>query len=136
VEGIDVSGVSSWSGTQLRPLDLILSDLSPMTSGRRFVIGGDFNASVRFDDYYRAGSRGSAFTKWFLKAKDAKWRAAHPKFHAGEQRTLFRPGRDEPYQLDHFFTDDQTWDSLTGCDVIAVPYLNEFTDHAPLAMEW
>ena len=57
VEGIDASGVSSWGGTRLRPLDLILSDLSPMTRDRRFVIGGDFNASIRFDDYYRMGSR-------------------------------------------------------------------------------
>ena len=136
VEGIDATGVSSWGGSLLRPLDLILNDLSPITKGRRFVVGGDFNASVRFDDFYRTGSQGSAFTKWFLKAKDAKWRAAHPKFHVGEERTLFRGGSEGPYQIDHFFTDDRTWDALTRCDVIDVPFLREFSDHAPLVLEW
>ncbi len=75
-------------------------------------------------------------TRWFTRARDAKWRAAHPKFHAGEERTLFRKGREELYQIDHLFTDNQTWKTLKSCQVLQVPYLSELSDHAPLALEW
>lgn len=129
----------SWSGPSLENLDLILHDLSKITAKRRFVVGGDLNAAKRFDDSKRRSSRGSNYHKWFSKARDAKWRLAHPKFHAGEERTIFRtarPGEDLELQIDHLFTDDATWDLLTSCNVLQVPYLTEFTDHAPLALEW
>jgi exonuclease III len=138
LDGLDTADVSSWGGKSIYSLDLILADVSAATRGRRFVIGGDFNAALRYDLFHRYSSVGSGYTRWFMKARDAGWRAAHPKFHSGEERTLFRKGlpEGENHQVDHLFTDDTTWDQLTRCDVLHVPYLNEFTDHAPLAMEW
>lgn len=73
--------------------------------------------------------------EWFAKAEAAGWRAVHPKFHAGEQRTLFRPGKDEAFQLDHLLCDRKTWDAATACEVLQVPYLEELSDHAPLSVD-
>jgi hypothetical protein len=38
--------------------------------------------------------------------------------------------------VDHLLTDRTTWSDLTRCDVLTVPFLDEFTDHAPLVLEW
>ncbi len=128
-------GVGCSTSGRLFPLDVILADLAAHTSGRRFVVGGDLNAALRFDALFGPTSVYYGNAEWFSKAAAAGWRAVHPKFHAGEQRTLFRPGKDEAFQLDHLFCDRKTWDAATGCDVLAVPYLNELSDHAPLALD-
>ena len=69
------------------------------------------------------------------QAAAAGWRAVHPKFHAGEQRTLFRPGKDEAFQWDHIFCDGKPWDAATACDVLHVPHQHELSDHAPLVFD-
>jgi len=117
------------------PLDVILADLAQHTAGRRFVVAGDMNAALRFDALYAPTSVYYGNAEWFGKAAAAGWRALHPKFHAGEQRTLFRPGKDEAFQLDHLFCDRKSWDAATACDVLQVPYLSELSDHAPMAGE-
>ena len=117
------------------PLDLVLADLAPRTIRRRFVVGGDLNAALRFDALYGPTSAYYGNAEWFAKAAVAGWRAVNPKFHAGEQRTLFRPGKDEAFQLDHLLCDRRTWDAATACEVLQVPYLGELSDHAPWAME-
>jgi len=129
------AGVGGSHTGDISPLDLILHELKALTPGRRFIIGGDLNASVRFDDLYTKGSALYGNVEWFTKAREAGWWNAHRKFHTGDQRTLFRPGKDEPFQIDHLFTDRATWASLTACDVLTVPYLGEFTDHAPMVLE-
>lgn len=135
-EGLDVTSVPTYDGGQHHALDLILDDLSNLTRvrGSRFVVGGDLNTSVRFDDIYNQDSA----SKWFMRARAAKWRPAHPKFHAGEERTFFSKGRPDQgwYQLDHLFTDNKTWNELKSCDVLQLPDLRELSDHAPLALEW
>ena len=65
------------------------------------MVGGDLNAALRFDALYPPTSVYYGNAEWFGKAAAVGWRALHPKFHAGEQRTLFRPGKDEAFQLDH-----------------------------------
>lgn len=117
------------------PLDVILADLAPHTRGRRFVVGGDLNAALRFDALYPPTSVYYGNAEWFGKAAAVGWLALHPKFHAGEQRTLFRPGKDEAFQLDHLFCDRTSWDAAAACDVLQVPYLDELSDHAPVAVE-
>ena len=123
------------SSGKLFPLDVVLADLAPHTAGRRFIVGGDLNAALRFDALYAPTSVYYGNAEWFGKAAAAGWRAVHPKFHAGEQRTLFRPGKDEAFQLDHLLCDRTTWDAATACEVLRVPYLGELSDHAPLSME-
>jgi exonuclease III len=100
------------------------------------VVGGDLNAALRFDDLYTRGASLYGNLEWFSKAREAGWWNAHRKFHAGEQRTLFRPGKpDEHFQIDHLFTDKGTWTDLQRCEVLSVPFLGEFSDHAPLVLE-
>lgn len=133
----DLSGVGGSHTTKVFPIDLILKDLTSLTYRRRFLIGGDLNASVRFDDLYTPGSDLYGNVEMFKKLREAGWWNCHRKFHAGDQRTLFRPGKpDEWFQIDHVFTDRQSWRDLTACDVLDVPFLAEFTDHAPLVMEF
>ena len=136
LNGHDLDGVAGSHTTKIYPVDLILAELAAITPGRRFIIGGDLNVSVRFDDRYTRGSDLYGSVEWFGKARDAGWRNAHRKFHAGDQRTLFRPGKpDEHFQIDHLFSDHDTWAELSRCDVLAVPLLEEFTDHAPLLLQ-
>src|SRR3954451_24482346 len=104
MDGLDVEGLSSWHGENLYSLDLILDDLRPLTRNRRFVLGGDLNCALRWDAFYGRTSSYSGYFNWFLKSRDAGWIAAHSKLQAGEERTLFRPGRpNELYQVDHLF---------------------------------
>lgn len=86
---------------------VILADLAAHTRSRRFVVGGDLNATLRFDALYAPTSVYYGNAEWFGKATAVGWRALHPKFHAGEQRTLFRPGKNEAFQLDHLFCDHE-----------------------------
>lgn len=137
LEGKDLSGVAGSHTTKVFPIDLILKGLTSLTYRRRFLIGGDLNASVRFDDLYTQGSDLYGSVEMFGKVREAGWWNCHRKFHSGDQRTLFRPGKpDEWFQIDHLFADRQTWTQLTMCDVLDVPFLGEFTDHAPLAVEF
>lgn len=136
LDDLDLDGVGGSHTTKVYPLDLILSELKPITSRRRFVVGGDLNASIRFDDLVTKGSALYGNVEWFSKARDAKWCNAHRKFYAGDERTLFRPGKPgEFFQIDHVFTDGTTWNQITRCDVMRVPFLTELTDHAPLVLE-
>lgn len=129
-------GVGGSHTADLYPLDLIRNDLSRLTQKRRFIVGGDLNAALRFDQLYPKNSVYYGNLEWFTKAHESGWWNAHRKFHAGEERTLFRPNKpDELFQLDHLFTDRTTWSNLTRCDVLPVPFLDELTDHAPLVME-
>jgi hypothetical protein len=105
--GLPESVSCSTSG-KVFPLDVILADLAPHTAGRRFIVGGDLNAALRFQALYAPTSVYYGNGEWFGKAAAAGWRAVHPKFHAGEQRTLFRPGKDEAFQLDHLLCDRKT----------------------------
>lgn len=118
------------------PIDVILHDLRRVTKGRRFVVGGDLNASIRFDDLSAQGRNLNSNSAWFTKARAAGWCNAHRKFNAGDQRTLFRhAGKDDNYQIDHVFTDSSTWYAVTRCEVMAGPFLEELSDHAPLVLE-
>lgn len=129
-------GIGATHTTKIYPVDLIRHELSGLTSGLRFIVGGDFNLSIRFDDLYTRSSDLYGNVEWFSRVRGAGWWNAHRKFHVGDQRTLFRPGKpDEHFQIDHIFTDRTTWSQVSACDVLQVPYLEELTDHAPVAME-
>lgn len=129
-------GMGSATSGKLFPLDVILAHLARHTARRLFVVGGDLNAALRFDALYPPTSVYYGNAEWFAKAAAAGWRALHPKFNAGEQRTLFRPNRhDEAFQLDHLFCDRKTWDAAVSCKVLQVPYLAELSDHAPSSVD-
>ena len=41
----------------------------------------------------------------------------------------------EHFRIDHLFTDKKSWAELRRSDVLDVPFLDEFTDHAPLMLD-
>lgn len=131
----EVVGLAASHTTRIYPTDLIRDALTQVTPRRRFIVGGDLNLSIRFDDLYTKGSDFYGNVEWFQRVREAGWWNPHKKFHAGDQRTLFRPGKDEHFQIDHLFVDNRTWKNVSMCDVLDVPFLDELTDHAPLVME-
>lgn len=117
--------LGSWNAAIIR------SAVTHASVGRQFVAGGDFNLSWRFDE---TESRPTGWASDQFKAmRDAGWRRPHLKFHAGEERTLFRRPL-EMFQLDHFFTDANTYVAATSCDVIHLDDLERLSDHAPLGL--
>lgn len=112
---------------------IILMSIDAHVKKRRFVAGGDFNLAWRFDEM-QGGRQNYWASAQFKEHRDRGWRRCHLKFHAGEERTLFR-GRDELYQLDHFFADEETYRQTTRCDVINLDERDRLSDHAPMILE-
>lgn len=116
----------SWNATS------IYTAIARAATHQRTIVGGDFNLAWRFDEidtdhrYWAAAQ--------FRAMRELGWRRPHLKFHAGEERTLFRKDH-ELYQLDHFFTDAQTYAAATSCEVVKLEDLERLSDHAPLMLE-
>jgi endonuclease/exonuclease/phosphatase family metal-dependent hydrolase len=112
---------------------VVVNAIAGRVRGRRFVIGGDFNTAWRFDE-----TQGNATGYWaseqFRAIRDRGWRRCHLKFHAGEERTLFRRPN-AIYQLHHFFADDDTYRAASRCDVVHLENLERLSDHAPVILE-
>ena len=86
--------------------DLAVAALVPWVTGRRFLVGGDWNNALLFDTVYPSGAEGGpgASTEFFELRKETGWFDAMRKFHDNEIRTYFDPSS-APYELDHVFTD-------------------------------
>ncbi len=113
---------------------IILAVVARAAARTPFIAGGDFNLAWRFDE--TASGRPDPYwaSAQFKAIRERGWRRPHLKFHAGEERTLFR-GPNEIYQLDHFFTDAETYRASTRCDVVSMDDLGGLSDHAPLLLE-
>lgn len=111
---------------------IILDAIARSSSGGRFILGGDFNVAWRFDETDKVPSHWAG--DQFRAMRERGWRRPHLKFHAGEERTLFRHDH-ELFQLDHFFVDELTYGISTGCDVLDLEDQSRLSDHAPLALQ-
>lgn len=130
IDGEDVDGIKLHLASEIWPLDLIFDDLRRDAEGRRFVIGGDLNASLLFDRNY--GPRGNA--EFFERVADAGWIDCRAVFYEDEQRTFFQPGKG-PYQLDHVFVDAETADRLEAFTVVTDDEYLALSDHAPVVVD-
>jgi endonuclease/exonuclease/phosphatase family metal-dependent hydrolase len=101
--------------------------------GANFLAGGDVNLAWRLDELHGPGSFWGS-SEWFAHVRHLGWQRPHLKFHAGEQRTLFRHPH-ELYQLDHYFANSVTNQAVTDCQVVILPHLAELSDHAPVLLE-
>lgn len=124
-------------GRDIWQQDVMLAEARQAFGERPFVAAGDMNVASRMDDIHGRRSPMWGSGQWFARARDAGWLRCHLKFHAGEEQTFFRPGkeREQMYQLDHFFADPSTYDSAVRCDVLAPANLAEMSDHAPMELE-
>lgn len=127
VRGLLPEDRGSWNAA------VILRSVAQHTRDRRFVVGGDLNLAWRFDEV-QGGKTSYWASEQFRALRSEGWRRCHLKFHAGEERTLFRRP-DELYQLDHLFADAETYGAATCCDVLQLDDLQELSDHAPLVLE-
>ena len=130
IDGEDVEGIKLQQANEIWPLDLIFDDLRRDAHRRRFVIGGDLNASLLLDSNY--GPRGNA--EFFERVADAGWIDCRATFYEDEQRTFFQPGKD-PYQLDHVFVDAETADHLEAFIVLTDDKYLVLSDHAPVVVD-
>jgi endonuclease/exonuclease/phosphatase family metal-dependent hydrolase len=117
--------------------DVMLAEARQTFGSRRFVAAGDLNMASRMDAIYDSNSPMWGSGLWFAQARDAGWMRCHLKFHAGEEQTFFRPGREneQMYQLDHIFADAVTYAAATRCEVLSFDALDEMSDHAPMLLE-
>jgi exonuclease III len=117
--------------------DLAVPAMIPFVTGRRFLVGGDWNNARLFDTVYPSGAEGGAgaSTEFFERRRESGWCDAMRKFHENEVRTYFDPSSAH-YELDHVFTDPDTYGELVACRVLDDVAITELSDHAPLVVEF
>jgi exonuclease III len=117
--------------------DVLAAALEPWVTGRRFLVGGDWNDSPMFDTNYPNGvdEVAGSSTEFFERRKQAGWWDAMRKFHDGDVRTFLDP-RSRPYELDRVFTDAETCRQLIGCHALDHVVFSGLSDHAPLVVEF
>jgi len=69
----DVAGLAASLTTRIYPTDVIRDALTRLTQRRRFIVGGDLNLSIRFDDLYTQGSDFYGNVDWFQRVRAAGW---------------------------------------------------------------
>ncbi len=112
-------------------LRALLDTLTLAANGRRFVVGGDINASRRFDVICTAESRtvtSSPLPRW----RNRELHDCHFGLHAKEERTFWGQGE---YQLDHFFVESSRARSVRACEVLTTAETQRLSDHSPVLLE-
>lgn len=117
--------------TKVWEIEVLAQQLKSLLSGRRFVLGGDINAGLLLDEVY--GYKNNEILWRNLAALGyVDLRLRHSQ---SEQQTFFRE-RTNPYQLDHFFGDALTAESVKTWTVLTeVARDLKLSDHAPVVIE-
>jgi endonuclease/exonuclease/phosphatase family metal-dependent hydrolase len=116
---------------QKKSLQALLETLSPFLSGRRFVIGGDFNAARHWDVVYKNNTYG-----WFFDAlKERGFHDCYFGLHGKETQSFWGHNAKEPYQLDHFFIPKSEAASVRDCRIIDNLDTRRLSDHGPILLD-
>jgi endonuclease/exonuclease/phosphatase (EEP) superfamily protein YafD len=111
-------------------VEAIAQDLEGLLRGERFIVGGDLNSSLLFDEVNRYD-----FNKLlFENLTAAGFVDTRPRFSAAEVQTYYKPNR-RPYQLDHVYADPVTEASVTSWRVDPSPVQLGLSDHAPIILD-
>jgi exonuclease III len=102
-----------------------------IAEGRSFVIGGDWNTSLLFDQDGATAGR-----EFYAQAEADGWVETQWRLHQAETQTWLRK-RNRPHQLDHVFCDERLARGLVGSRSLPdmVSFL-ELSDHAPLIVDF
>lgn len=127
LRGTDLSATKLKKNPDLWFLDVLFYFLRPLL-GRRFIVGGDFNASRLLDT--TLGERGN--NEFFDRIRDEGFVSLHRLFHDADERTYFKTGKAH-HQLDYLYADEPV---ATHCRSCVVQQPGDFSDHAPLIAEF
>jgi len=112
-------------------IEVVAHELQPLLAGRRFILGGDINAGLLLDEVYGYKNNENLW-KNLAEQGYVDLRLRHSE---QEQQTFFRE-RTNPYQLDHFFGDAWTNQSVKSWSVLTeVARDLKLSDHAPMSIE-
>jgi exodeoxyribonuclease-3 len=129
---ISLYGMIDQHGYSTTTLHRILSDLNPLLRGkmgkRQIVLGGDFNASLQWDEV----QGDSSHKIFFERLHDFDLVDCLEKFHSGRLQTLRHGKSDVPWQNDYIFASTELIGSLISCDVVNEPAVHELSDHNPV----
>ena len=126
----DAAGVALCAPPKVWEVDLVTHDLGHFFEGRRFVAGGDLNASLAFDSRTRQGNARLFDNLRALGVNDLR-----APFFDEEQRTFYGRGQ-RILQLDHVFGDPVTREAATSWRVLTEPAEElGLSDHAPIEVE-
>ncbi|MBX3207770.1 MAG: endonuclease/exonuclease/phosphatase family protein [Labilithrix sp.] len=116
---------------QQKHLRSLVDALRPMLDGRRFIVGGDFNACRRWDVVYKKNVYGWFFDELAaLGAHDC-----HFGRHEREDRSFWGHQAKEAYQLDHLFVERSGASRVRSCDVVTTDDTRRLSDHSPVLLE-
>jgi endonuclease/exonuclease/phosphatase family metal-dependent hydrolase len=110
----------------------LATTLSERTTGRRFVVGGDWNAARHWDTVHA----GQASKRFFDGLAARGMVDCHWTQHQEEIQSVWRPQDKNGYQCDHLFVDTTTasaggWD----CEVISGgEEVRKLSDHDPIRL--
>jgi endonuclease/exonuclease/phosphatase family metal-dependent hydrolase len=112
---------------------LLIEALIKVTTGRRFVVGGDLNAARHWDMVYG----GRTHTEFFKTLTDRGFHDCHWAQHGREIQSFWGHQAREPYQCDHIFTDRTTAERghVRDCIVVDNPEVRALSDHGPLRLQ-
>jgi len=117
--------------TKVWEIEVLAHQLQPLLTGRRFILGGDINAGLLLDEVYGYKNNENLW-KNLAEQGYVDLRLRHS---GAEQQTFFRE-RTNPYQLDHFFGDALTNQSVKSWSVLTeVARDLKLSDHAPVVID-
>lgn len=117
--------------TKVWEIEVLAHQLRPLLADRRFILGGDINAGQLLDEVYGYKNNENLW-KNMAEQGYVDLRLRHS---ATERQTFFRE-RTNPYQLDHFFGDPSTNESVKSWTVLTeVARDLNLSDHAPVVID-
>jgi endonuclease/exonuclease/phosphatase family metal-dependent hydrolase len=121
------------SGNYKEHRRVLTQTLARVTTGKRFVVGGDVNAARHWDEVYG----GRVHTQFFKTLADHGFHDCHWAQHGREVQTFWGHQAREPYQCDHFFVDMQTArrGQIQKCVVVDTARVRALSDHGLLRLE-
>ena len=127
---LETIGDTAYSITTLHRM---LSDLTGILNGhiggkKKIVLGGDFNASIQFDNM----SGGRSHQIFFQRMDDFKLLNCFTPFYSDFVQTHCHFRSDKPWQNDYFFISKSIEKHLKSCSVIENDNVRRFSGHNPV----
>ena len=111
-------------------LRMLADGLSEAVDGRRFVVGGDFNAARHWDDVYG----GCWYTNYFDDLAQRRFHDCHWAQHGKEVQSFWGHQAREAYQCDHLFVDPATAPHVSDCAIVDNADVRRLSDHGPIQL--